>query len=88
MDLQLFAENDIPKQSSISLKRGISSFQRRIAEHEAYIQDPKSHCPDWESKNEYEKKGLIRHWKKEIGTFERSIEERIDELKKRGEWNE
>ena len=37
---------------------------------------------------ERRKQGLIRHWKKEINNFEESIQNRIDELKKRGDNDE
>ena len=34
------------------------------------------------------KAGLIRHWIKEISNFKESIDNRINELKKRGDYNE
>ena len=41
MDLQFFAENDVPKQSSASLKRAIKNLSKRIKEHEEYIENPR-----------------------------------------------
>lgn len=88
IDMQFFAEKDIEKQESASLLRAMRKYNQRIEEHKSYINDPKSHCPDWDSYSEQKKAGLIRHWNKEISNFEESIQNRIDELKKRGEYNE
>lgn len=88
IDMQFFAEKDIEKQESGSLIRAIRKYKQRIEEHKGYILDPRSHCPEWDSYSEQKKAGLIRHWKKEISNFEGSIQNRIDELKKRGEYNE
>lgn len=88
LDLQYFAELDLVNQSSNSLRRGINKFKARIQEHEAYISNPVEHCPDWESKSPEEQSGLIRHWTKEIGNFNQSIQNRIDELRNRGEYDE
>jgi len=41
MDLQFFAENDVPKQSSASLKCAIKNLSKRIKEHEEYIENPR-----------------------------------------------
>lgn len=85
MNLQLFAEKDLKNQSSNSLRRSIRNFEKRIAEHEHYIENPVSHCPDWETKDPRKQQGLIKHWQKEISNFKESIQNRIDELKERGE---
>lgn len=88
MDLQLFAESDIKNQESGSLKRAIRKFEKRIKEHEDYLQNPESHCSDWNDKMSCEQEGLKRHWKKEIRNFNQSIQERIDELKERGDYDD
>lgn len=88
IDMQFFAEKDIEKQESASLIRAMRKYEKRIEEHKGYINDPNSHCPDWDSYSEQKKAGLVRHWNKEISNFEESIQNRIDELKKRGEYNE
>ena len=88
VDMQFFAEKDIEKQESASLIRAMRKYQKRIDEHKNYILDPRSHCPDWDSFSEQKRSGLIRHWQKEISNFEESIQNRIDELKKRGEYDE
>ena len=88
IDLQFFAEKDIKKQSTILLQRSIRKFRTRIEEHENKINNPKQFYPDWDSFDERYKAGLQRHWKKEIRNFQESIQNRIDELRKRGEWDE
>lgn len=88
VSMQYFAERDIERQESGSLKRAIRKYKQRIIEHTEYIQNPKDHCPDWDNYSEQKKNGLIRHWKKEIRNFEESIQNRIDELKKRGDYDE
>lgn len=88
LDMQFFAEKDIEKQESNSLKRAIRNYNKRIKEHEEYIKNPYEHCSEWGNYDERKKNGLIRHWEKEISNFEKSIEDRIEELKKRGDYDE
>ena len=87
MNLQLFAESDIKNQESGSLKRAIRKYEKRIEEHESYLENPKAHCSDWDTKMTCEQEGLKRHWKKEIRNFNQAIQDRIDELKERGDYN-
>lgn len=88
MNLQFFAEEDIKKQESNSLKRGINSYEKQIEKHQKYIANPEAYISDWDSKSENEKNGLIKHWNKEIRNFNNSIQDRIDELKRRGDYDE
>ncbi len=88
MDLQFFAEKDIKNQESGSLKRAIRKYQARIEEHEAKIKDPKAVYPEWDSYDQRYKDGLRRHWNKEIRNFKQSIQDRVDELKERGDYND
>ena len=88
MDLQLFAEKDIKNQESVSLKRAIRKFEKRIKEHEDYLEHPEAHCSDWNEKSIWEQEGLKKHWKKEIQNFKQSIQNRIDELKARGDYDD
>lgn len=83
-NLQLFAEVDITKQTVQSLRKGIRSLEKNIKKHEGYIKNPLPHCPEWEDYPTNRKKGLIRHWEKEIYNSEESIKNRKEELKKRG----
>ena len=84
-DLQLFAKESLGHQTSNQLRKGIRSFQKRIAEHFAKIDNPEKFCDEWSQYDDEHREGLFWHWQHEILTFERSIQNRIDELKKRGE---
>lgn len=88
MNLQFFAEKDIKNQGSSSLKRAIRKYQARIEEHEIKINNPSEIYPDWDSFDERYQQGLKRHWNKEIRNFKQSIQDRIDELKERGDYDE
>ena len=86
--LQFFSESDIKKQESGSLKRAIRKYQKRIAEHQSKIGNPEKYVEGWSKKDDREKKGLIRHWQKEIKNLQTSIDDRIVELKNRGDYDE
>ena len=85
---QFFAEKDIAKQESGSLKRAMRKYEARIAEHQSKIDNPEKYIAGWSTFDERRKKGLIRHWEKEIRNFRTSITDRIEELKKRGDYDE
>lgn len=87
-DTKNLYENDIAKQKSSSLRKGIRSYHKHIEKHQNYIRNPKSHVPVWDELDERQKNGLIRHWEKEIKVAEQSIKDRISELKKRGDYYE
>ena len=87
MNLQFFAESDVKNQESGSLKRAIRKYEKRIREHEEYLQNPESHCPDWYDKMTCEQEGLKHHWKKGICNFNRAIQDRVNELKERGDYD-
>ena len=86
--MQFFSEKDIEKQESSSIKRAMRKYKKRIEEHEDKINNPKKYIPDWESYDERKKQGLKKHWQKEISNFNESIDNRIEELKKRGDYDE
>lgn len=88
VDLEMFGEKDLKNQKTSSLKKALTSFEAQIVEHQNKIADPKKYVPDWDSKDVREQKGLLKHWEKEIKNFRESIDNRIDELKKRGEYDE
>lgn len=88
ISMQFFAEKDIQNQESNSLKRAMRKYQERIDEHKDKINNPQKYVPDWDSYSEQRKNGLKKHWQKEINNFEESIQNRIDELKKRGDYDE
>lgn len=87
MNLQLFAEKNIPKQSSASLKKGIRSYQNVIDTHNAKIANPEKFYPEWNTLDPIEQAGSIRHWNKEIRNAQQSMNDRIEELKKRGDYD-
>lgn len=84
-DLQWFAEDALKNQTPNQIRKGIRSLNKEIKLHLEKIDNPEKSCVDWNSRNERAKKGLIRHWKKEIEDMKKSIQNRIEELKKRGE---
>ena len=84
-DLQLFTEDALVNQTPNQLRKGIRSLKKNIDIHLAKIENPVAFCKDWNSRNEKAKSGLIRHWRKEIEDTEEAIQNRIDELRKRGE---
>lgn len=88
LNLQLFAEEDLTKQKTSSVRRGIKSLEKRIAEHEDKINNPRSYVEGWNSLSKNRQEGLKLHWQKEIDSFNVSIDNRIKELRKRGEYNE
>ncbi len=88
MNLQTFAERDIKNQDSASLKRAIRKYQARIEEHEEKISNPAAIYPEWNNFDKRYQEGLKRHWNKEIRNFKQSIQNRIDELKSRGDYDE
>lgn len=83
-DLQLFVEQNLENQTSAQLRKGIRSFQKRINEHQEKIKNPWISYSDWFSEPERQP-GRIKHWQKEIEDFKESIQNRIEELEKRGE---
>jgi SPP1 gp7 family putative phage head morphogenesis protein len=87
MDLQLFAEKDIKNQGSASLKRAIRKYEKQIKEHEQKLSNPEEYADDWNTKSPRQQEGLKRHWMKENRNFRQSIQDRIDELKERGDYD-
>ena len=85
IDLQTFSEKSIEHQTNNALRKGIRNLQKMIEIHQAKIENPQSFYPRWDSMSEFEKLGNIRHWQKEIKNFEESIQNRLDELNKRGD---
>lgn len=83
-------KKDIPNQSPNSLKRVIKRYEVNISDHEDKVSNSDNYIPDWDDKDEREQKGLIGHWWKEISNFRQSIDDRVHELKDRGDyegWN-
>lgn len=87
MNLQLFAESDIKKQESGSLKKAIRKYSKQIELHTEKIAHPEKYVSNWGTLDPRMQDGLKRHWNKEISNFNRSIQDRIDELKVRGDYD-
>lgn len=88
MNLQYFAERDIRNQESSSLKRAIRKYEKRIKEHENKINSPEAYISGWNEMDPRRQEGLKKHWNKEIRNFNQSIQDRLDELKARGDYDE
>lgn len=88
IDLQFFAEADMYKQQSNSLKRAIRKYRKRIIQHNDKISNPEKYISNWESLSSIEQAGIIRSWEREIRNFYNSISDRIEELKKRGDYTD
>ena len=83
-DLQLFSERNLSNQTPNQLRKGIRSLQKKLDLHLAKINEPWKSYSDWFSEPD-KQRGRIEHWQHEIRNFEESIQNRIDELAKRGE---
>ena len=86
LDMQFFAEKDLENQSSTSLRKGIRSLNKEVEIHKEKLKNPQNYDANWENKTEKQKEGLLKHWLKEINNQEESINNRIEELRKRGEY--
>ena len=86
LNMQFFAEKDLKNQSSTSLKKGIRNLNKEIEIHKEKLKKPQNYDKNWENKTEKQKEGLLKHWRKEINNQEESINNRIEELRKRGEY--
>jgi hypothetical protein len=63
-------------------------YKDKIALHQDKIDNPQKYVADWDAKDIREQNGLKKHWQKEINNFQASIDDRIAELKKRGDNDE
>ena len=84
MDLQMFANRSISKQTDNGLRKSIASWSDNIEEHKKKLAHPELYDTGWNSKTEAQKAGLSRHWNKEIGNFSKDIADAEAELARRG----
>ena len=70
LDLQLFSDKPLKYQTPNELRKGIRSFQKRIEEYRAKIENPLAFYPQWDSQSERKKAGDKKHWQHEIKIFE------------------
>ena len=87
VNLQLFANKNIAKMSSVQLEKSIKAWKSKVEEHREKISAPEKFYPDWDSFDERYKLGNIKHWQKEIDNFKTDISRAEEELKKRGDLN-
>ena len=84
INMQFFANKNISKMNDNQLRKSVSSWNARIQEHKDKIRDPHNNCDNWEILSEQHRKGLLRHWKKEIENMSKDVQEAEAELRKRG----
>ena len=82
--LQFFANSSIPKYTNKQLEKSVRKWKNRIEEHNEKIANPSKYDDFWDTKDEVQRNGEIKHWKHEIQTFLDNIKQAEDELKKRG----
>ena len=85
--LQFFAEKDLSGQKDKSIQKGIKSLEKKIQTHQDKMENPEKYVDGWNNLSTVEKEGCLRHWEKEIEGFRQNIENRNNELKKRGKQN-
>lgn len=88
INLQFFGNRNIPKMKSFLLLKSIKSWKREIEEHKDKISNPEKHYPLWNTFDARLQNGYKKHWEKEIATMQSDIEQAINELKKRGDYDE
>lgn len=83
LDLQLFGEQDLSKQTSNSLKKGIEALNEQIENHRKKLAHPETYIDGWNKMSNEQRSGIKKHWAKEIRNFSESINNREDELRRR-----
>jgi hypothetical protein len=48
------------------IRKGIASFEKRIAEHHEWIENPSLKVGNWESRDFRYQAGLLKHWRNDI----------------------
>lgn len=81
--IQFFANKGITKQSSKELNKSIASWQKQIQEHNKKLESPQKYDESWGTKTAAQREGLLKHWGKEIATFQRNIDQAMGELEER-----
>lgn len=85
MNLRLFSEKDIKKQTISQLEKGIKNLEKQVEEHKEKIKNPEKFYSDWNEVSIEIRRGRIKHWEKEISNFEKSIYERKKEIRRKNE---
>lgn len=83
VDIQFFANRSIAKRTDKQLHKSINSWAKNITEHQEKLQAPEKYDKEWNEKNSSAKAGLLRHWEKEINSFQKNIDLAYEELERR-----
>lgn len=75
-------KKDDKKGAKDTINKSIRSLEKQIEKHNDYIKNPTNKVSDFNSRDPRYQKGLIEHWKKEIGTFIKNIQKLKQKLKK------
>lgn len=72
-----------PNAKGISyLQKSNATLQKKIKEHQSYINNPKIKYSNWDSFTDARKAREIGHWNKEIQNFQNSIASNNAQIKK------
>ena len=83
VDIQYFANRSIARRTDKQLHKSINSWAKNITEHQEKLQAPEKYDKEWNEKNSSAKAGLLRHWEKEINSFQKNIDLAYEELERR-----
>ena len=83
VDIQFFANRSIAKRTDKQLYKSINSWAKNITEHQEKLQAPGKYDKEWNEKSSSAKAGLLRHWEKEINSFQKNIDLAYEELERR-----
>ena len=78
INIQLFAAK-LSEQSVKELKKSKNSTEERLREHQYKLEHPDEFISNWAEMSDIEKAGRLNWWRKEIKTFQTTIE-RINAL--------
>lgn len=82
--LQYFAAPNFERYRDAALKKAIRSLEGQIETHKAKLHAPEAFYPEWNTLDNRERAGSIRHWQKEIATFEEQVKAAREEAERRG----
>ena len=81
--IQFFANKNLKKQTENEIRKSIKSWKHNVEVHEEKLKNPEKYDASWNTKDDMQKYGLIKHWNKEIVRFKTQIEEAESELMNR-----
>lgn len=83
LNLQLFGNKDVPKQTNNQLKKGIKSYYKQIEKHLDKMRHPRKYYKEWNNFTKEYKRGCYEHWRTELRNFKKNINDNNNELKRR-----